>query len=101
MLQSFKPHDSGAELLPDQAVDLAAVGPALGLPHHGADDGADRLTVAGADLLGSLGVGLDRGGDDRLELTAVGDLGEALALDDRSRVTTLRDKGRQDSLAAS
>ena len=45
----------------DQAVDLAAVGAALGLRHHGADDGADRLAVAGADLLGGLGVGGDRG----------------------------------------
>ena len=65
---------SDAELLPDQAVDLAAVGAALGLLHHGADDGADRLAVAGADLLGGLGVGLDRGGDDRLQLAVVGDI---------------------------
>ena len=32
--------------LADQALDLAAVGATLRLPHHGADDGADRLLVA-------------------------------------------------------
>ena len=66
------PSASEAELRADQAVDLAAVGAALGLAHDGADDGADRLAVAGADLLGGLGVGLDRGGDDRLQLAVVG-----------------------------
>src|SRR5680860_455455 len=91
---------SETELLPDQAGYLAAVGAALGLLHHGADDRADRLAVAAADLLGGLGVGLDRGGDDRVELAAVGDLGEALAVDDRLRVAALGDQGRQHLLAA-
>src|SRR5436305_1863543 len=59
------------ELLPDQPIDLPAVSAALGLLHHGADDGADRLAIAGADLLGGLGVGFDRSGDDRLQLTVV------------------------------
>src|SRR4051794_17739080 len=80
-----------AELLPDQAGDLSPVGTTLGLLHDRADDGADRLAVAGLDLLGGGGVGLDRGGDDALELAAVGDLGEALARDDRRRVAALED----------
>src|ERR1044072_8269354 len=87
-----KSHDSAAQLLLDQPVYLAAVCAALGLLHHGTDDGADRLAVAGADLLGSLWVGLDRGGDYRLQLAAIGDLGEALALDDRGGGTTPGDK---------
>src|ERR1700679_3891466 len=98
-LRPSRPSDP--QLLPDQAVDLAAVGAALGLLHHGADDRADRLAVAGADLLGGFRVGLDCRRDDRLQLAAVrGHLGEALALDDRGRVAALGDQGRENGLAA-
>src|SRR5688572_29303761 len=70
------------EPLADQARDLAAVGAALGVAHDRPDDRADRLAVAGADLLGGLGVRLDRGVDPLLQLAAVGDRGQSLALHD-------------------
>src|SRR3954469_17367833 len=47
------------EALLNHALDLAAVGPALGLAHHGADDGADRLALARLDLLHGGGVLLE------------------------------------------
>src|SRR5436190_1268947 len=76
------PRPLAPKLLLDQAVDLAAVGAALGLLHHRTDDRADGLLIAGTNLLGRLGICLDRGGDDRLQLAAVGDLSKALMLDD-------------------
>src|SRR3954452_6659436 len=77
------------QLLADQPAHLAAVRAALGLLHHRADDHPGRLRVAGAHLLGGLRIGLDRGGDDRLELAAVRDLSEALALDQLLGVAAL------------
>ncbi len=50
-----------AELVQDQSARLAGVGLALHLLHHLADERADRLDLAAADLLGDVGVG----GDDR------------------------------------
>src|ERR1051326_6535062 len=89
------------QLLANQPVDFAAVGAALGLLHHGADDCADRLLVAGADLLGGLWVGVDRGGNDCLQLTAVSrHLGQPFALDDGGRVTALGYPRGEHGLAA-
>src|SRR5215211_2471122 len=73
-----KPSMAGAEALADQLGDGAAVGAALGLLHHRADDPADRLLVARADLLRGLRFRLDRAIDDRLELARIGDLREPL-----------------------
>src|SRR3954452_16258205 len=73
---------SDAELLAQQAVDLAAVGAALGLAHDRADERADRLRVAAAHALGDVGVRLDHARDDGGELVAVAHRAEALALDD-------------------
>src|SRR5688500_4927288 len=60
---------SQPQLRADQLRDLAAVGAALGLAHHVADDRADRGTHAVLDLRGFVGVGLDRRLDNRVELT--------------------------------
>ena len=59
---------SAVELRADQPLHLAAVGAALRLPHHGADDRADRLPLAGLDLLDRVGVGGDRAIDDLAQL---------------------------------
>src|SRR3954463_10431270 len=78
-----------AELLARNSADLAAVRPALGLAHHVADDRPDRLLLAGADLLGGVGVGVDRRLDEPLELVAVAHRPQALGLDDRGRLAAL------------
>src|SRR4051794_36770140 len=84
------PGSGRAQPLADEARDLAPVGGPLGLAHHGADDRADRLWIAGADLLGGDGLGLDRRGDDRLQLARVRHLCQAFTLDDRLGVAALR-----------
>src|SRR2546423_9024351 len=56
--------------LQDQPSHLAAVGPTLGLSHNGPNQRTDRLHVAGADLLGGLGVAGDRPVHDLLEPVA-------------------------------
>src|SRR6266540_309229 len=71
-----------------QALDLAAVGSALGLTHHRADERADRLLVAALHLLDGGGVRLDDSIDDHAELVAARHP-EAAACDDRVRVATL------------
>src|SRR5262245_62814987 len=73
---------SGADLLTDQAADLAAVRGALRLAHHVADDLADRRPAARLDRLHSIRIGLDRRLHDLGELVAVAHRGEALGLDD-------------------
>src|SRR5918994_3341621 len=77
------PSGSGPELLADQAADLAAVRPALGLAHHEAEDRAHRLVVAAADLLRGALVRGDRGRHDAGELVAALHRREALSLGDR------------------
>ena len=59
-----RPWASDPELLVDQPRDLGAVGAALGLAHHVADDRADRLGVAVAHALGGVRVGGERRRDD-------------------------------------
>src|SRR4051812_49733232 len=80
---------SYAQLLPDQAVHLAAVRAALRLAHHEADDGADGLALATAQLLDRLRVGLERPLHDRLELVRAREPERAL-LDDRLGVAAVR-----------
>ena len=60
---------------------------------------ADRLHVAAAQLLGDVGVGLQRGLDDRRELVAAADRAQALGLDDRARVAALGDEPVEHLLA--
>src|SRR4051794_566300 len=83
---------SEPELLAHDPRDLAAVGAALGLAHHEADDDADRLHVAGAKLLDDRGVGVERLLDDRLERGAAADRAQALRLDDPPRGAALGDE---------
>src|SRR3954469_8958622 len=80
---------SHPQLLADQAIDLAAVGAALGLAHDGADQGAHGLRVAAADALRDVRIVGDHLGDDVGQLIAGLHRGEALALDDRGRVAAL------------
>src|SRR5215831_16221529 len=61
---------SDAELLVHEPRHLAAVGAALGLAHHVADDRPDRLGVAGANLLGGVRVRCQGGGDHGAKLIA-------------------------------
>src|SRR3954471_6855517 len=89
---SWKPGSfrrSYAELLADQTVHLAAVGAALRLAHHEADDRSDGLALAAAELLDGLRVRLESAVDDRLELVRPCQPQRAL-LDDRRRVAALR-----------
>src|SRR3954452_20162345 len=83
---------SGADLLADQAADLAAVRGALRLAHHVAYDLADRAPAAGPDGLDRVRVRVDRRADDPLELVAVAHGAEALRLDDAGRVASLGDE---------
>src|SRR3989440_8683455 len=79
-----------AELLADQAGDLAPVRTALGLPHDGADQRADRLRVAAAHLVGRVGVRLDRARDDLGQLAVLSsDRRQVLGFDDRRGVAPL------------
>src|SRR3954471_2267016 len=87
-----------AELGPHDPRDLAAVGAALRLAHHEADDHADRLHVALAQLLDDVGVRVERLLDDRLQRVAAADRAEALALDDPLGVAALGDEAVEDLL---
>src|SRR4051794_1424584 len=78
-----------AELLADDPRDLFSVRAAARLLHDMADDHADRLHVAGLQLLGHVGVRGECGLDDRRELVAGADRAQALALDDRRGVAAL------------
>src|SRR4051794_26449024 len=73
---------SDAELRAQQAIDLAAVGATLRLPHHRPDERADRLRVAAAHAVGDVRVLLDHARDDRGELVAIAHGAQALALYD-------------------
>src|SRR3954454_1307673 len=77
-----------AQLLPHEAVPLAAVRAPLGLAHHEADDGADRLRLAAPQLLDGLGVGLEGAVDDRAELVRARHAERAL-LDDLLGIAAL------------
>ena len=88
-----RPPTREPELLAHDARDLGAVGAPLRLAHDVADDRADRLHVAGLDLLGGVGVGGERGLDDRVQrVVAAGHRAEALGLDDRGRVAAVGDE---------
>ena len=84
----------------DQAVDLPAVGAALVF----FITAPTMAPIAFCCLRGSCatasGVGGDIARDDRLQLTGVGDLGEALALDDRAGSPPLVTSVSRDGLAA-
>src|SRR5207248_11464213 len=58
------------KVLQDQLPDLSAVGPALGLPHHGPDQRSQRPHVPPPHLLGRGGIGRDRPADGLLETVA-------------------------------
>src|SRR4051812_25063935 len=79
------------QLLAHEAVHLAAVGAALRLAHHEADDRADRLRLAAPELLDGLRVGFERAVDDAGELVRARQAERAF-LDDPLRVASL---GRQ------
>src|SRR5829696_55232 len=83
---------SGADLLPDQPRDLAAVRGALRLAHDVTDDLADRAAAARPDGLDRVRVGVDRRLDDLGQLIAVAHGAEALGLDDRGRRAAVRDE---------
>src|ERR1700722_19076357 len=86
-----------AELLVNQAGDLGAVGPTLGLAHDLSDDGADGLGVSAPDPLGGVGVGLDGGGNDGGELSIIaGHGGEALGSDDLLWVSSIGEQPVED-----
>ena len=73
-----------AQLLPQQLVDQRRVGLALGRFHHLADEEAEHLGVRG--VLRDLGrAGGERGVDRGLDRAGVGDLAQALGLDDCRR----------------
>src|SRR5204863_71398 len=75
------PELSGSQALQDHPPDLPAIGPALCLAHHVADQRPDRLHVVGPDLLGGAGVAGKRLLDEPLELTVFPSQGqETLAL---------------------
>src|SRR6266516_37702 len=74
------------ELFADQTHNLAPVGAAVRLPHDSPDDRADRLRVAGLDLLGGRPLCFDRPLDDRLELAGVRDRCQLTRLDDLLRI---------------
>src|SRR3954469_2247037 len=78
-----------AELLAGDPADFAAVRTASGLAHHVADDRPDRLLLAGADLVGGVGVGVDRLLNEPVELVAVPHPPRALGVDDRRRLAAL------------
>src|SRR3954447_1192581 len=86
------------QLLAHEAVDLAAVGAALGLAHHEADDRSDRLGLAALELLHGLRIRLERAVDDALELVGPGHAERAL-LDDPLGVAPLRRQNVQHGLA--
>src|SRR5439155_12757890 len=65
---------------------LCAVRSSLRLAHHGPDDRAGCLRLAGPHLLDRLRVVRYRSLDQRLQLAAVRDRGETLRLDDRRRL---------------
>src|SRR3954452_16774105 len=81
----------GADLLADHPLDLAAVGAALRLAHHGADDGADGLSLAGPDLLDRVRVLGDRAVHDLVQLAALG-AAQPLLLDHRRWAAALAEQ---------
>src|SRR6476619_7501933 len=85
------------DLLPDQALNLAPVGAALGLAHHPADNRADGLVVAGADLLDRVSVVGQGLFDDVAQLVAAG-LRQTALPDDRRGVTALLDERAENLL---
>ena len=93
--------DALADLWKVLKMSAFAVGAALGLLHHEADDHADRLHVPAAQLVGHVRVGLQRGGDDRSEGVGPAHGTEALGLDDRVGGATVGDEpleGRADGI---
>src|SRR5215211_813783 len=83
-----------AQLLADEASDLATVRPPLGFAHHEADQWPNGLHIPVAHLLRRVRLGLKRPVDDLLELARVLHLPEPLALDDLRWVSPLGDQRR-------
>src|SRR5690606_13474884 len=81
----FEGRASGAELLLQQLVDLSRAGLALARLHDLTDQGVEGLLLAGAEFIDRLLVGGEYLVDHGLDRAAVGDLLEALLIDDRVR----------------
>src|SRR5512132_290300 len=64
-----------------EVADQLGVGPAAGLAHDLADHGPEHAPLAAPELVGQVGVGGHHPLDHGLQLGSVGDLGQALALD--------------------
>src|SRR5665811_873514 len=77
-----------AQMLPQQFVDHLGIRLALGLLHDLAHEEAENAVASLPELLGRSWVGLDDGGDHRLQLARVGDLSHPPVRDDGGGISS-------------